>query len=416
MKNTDTATSRLLAAIFVQMLPATMVAPAIRPLIAMQHGGNESVMHAFMALNMAGAIVVALLVGRRLDRLGGPRRVFSALACADAVLLFLLVAPLSTPLILLLRTLEGGAHVGAATVLLTDAARRARAGGGGRAMGAAGAAIMAAVAIGHALGAPLVAVDPRLPFVAGAGLALAVSAASFAGHLPFTSEPKAPAQARSLVGLPLRRLSVPLSAAFVGRFSVGLTIVTFAVFAHDTHGLPDSTIGLLFALMTSAFAAFVYPAGRLADRVSGAAVFALGAVVYGLSLIALGQLPSTMLAAPMLAGGIGAALLFAPTLFYGARLAGPEGRGRAMSLVNAAGCLGMVLGPACAGLLSLGLRPALGSQDAHRAVLAVAGAVVLSWLVASGPWLVRQFDRELRRGGDEHTSCAKNASIRPAES
>ena len=51
--------TRLAVLIFVQMLPATLLTPAVRPLFAGLHGGAEGPMHAFMSLNMIGAAFIS---------------------------------------------------------------------------------------------------------------------------------------------------------------------------------------------------------------------------------------------------------------------------------------------------------------------------------------------------------------------
>src|SRR5689334_9882525 len=79
----------LVAAVFLQMLPATLLAPAIRPLFAEFHGGAEGPMHAFMSLNMLGAILTTPLVARLVSSANANRsaRWLMTLAGLDAVLL-----------------------------------------------------------------------------------------------------------------------------------------------------------------------------------------------------------------------------------------------------------------------------------------------------------------------------------------
>src|SRR5262249_41554005 len=74
---------RLAFLIFIQMLPATLLTPAIRPLFASVHGGAEGAMQAFMSVNMIGAALAAPFVGWVADR--GVRRgpLLAKLAAAD---------------------------------------------------------------------------------------------------------------------------------------------------------------------------------------------------------------------------------------------------------------------------------------------------------------------------------------------
>ncbi len=139
----------LIAAVFLQMLPATLLAPAIRPLFAQLHSGQEGPMHAFMSLNMLGAILTTPWIARVASSANPTvsARWLIALAGLDAALLVVVSMALPTPLVLVLRTLEGAAHLGAATLLLARAAAYKPLVGAGRAMGLAGGAVMLAIAV-----------------------------------------------------------------------------------------------------------------------------------------------------------------------------------------------------------------------------------------------------------------------------
>ena len=127
----------LIAAVFLQMLPATLLAPAIRPLFAQVHAGAEGPMHAFMSLNMLGGILITPLIARLASSGSAASlgRWVMLLAGLDALLLIAVSMPLATPLVLVLRTIEGAAHLGAASLLLARAAGYKPLVGAGRAMG-----------------------------------------------------------------------------------------------------------------------------------------------------------------------------------------------------------------------------------------------------------------------------------------
>lgn len=384
--------------IFAQMLPATLVAPAIRPLFASLHGGSETAMHAFMAVNMLGGVAAAPILGGLGDRHRHPFRLAGALAVFDALLLLSVALRLPTPVVLSLRAVEGAAHIGAATILIATAARMARAQGHGRAMGTAGTALMLAVALGSALGGLLLRVDPRAPFWAGSVLLLSVGVALARSGSPVARQAGAPRRRGALALLRDHpALLLPVTSAFVGRFTIGCLVVTFSLFAHRVHHLSDTAVGALFTLLTFPFALGVYPASRIGDRVPRAALLWAGAVVHATSMLALTRAPSAALAPLMVAMGLGCAMVFAATLCYAASSVALEHRASAMSLVNGASCLGMLLGPAAAGITSGVVARSAGAADGYRAVFALATASIAVWLLASTRTLLANARTELRR-------------------
>src|SRR5262249_15226989 len=280
------------------------------------------------------------------------------LSGADALLLLVLPLPLPTAAVLALRTVEGGAHVGSATLLI--AAMAARGSRGGRSMGLAGAAIMAAVALRSALGGLLLQRDPRAPSRAASVLA---AAAAIYGPRRCGADPHPESRPplRELLAV-ARTLAAPLGLAFAARFSIGCLIVTFALLVHARHGLDDSTVGLLFSSMLVPFAAATYPVARLGTRVPPAGILGGGAFLWAACLPALGWARTWALFPTMVAGGLASAFILAPILGYAA--AAPGGRAQAMALVNSASCLGMVLGPAAAGITIALLRRAHAAEDA----------------------------------------------------
>ncbi len=395
MTDTRTDLRRLVLLTFAQMLPATLVVPAIRPLFAALHADSEGAMHAFMSVNMMGAAVMAPLVALWADRSTHPYRILALLAAMDALLLFAVATAAPTPVILALRTLEGGAHVGAASILLAQASRIARDGGTGRTMGLAGAAITFAIVLGSAAGGVLVELDVRAPFWVGSAISATVAALVLSPRMP-SVRAAPPRQRRELLGLlrSCRALWVPVSAAFVGRFTIGCLVVTFALFAHRVHDLSDGAVGWLFALMTLPFAVATYPASRLADRVPSAAVIAVGAAAYAIALGVLGRVPAAGLPAVMVTAGVASGMIFAIVLYQTSRMAAPSDRTRAMALVNVAGCVGMVAGPIVAGIVSAVANRAGDPVAGYRTVFLVAAGSLVAWLVLAGRWLVARYRDE----------------------
>lgn len=378
-------------AAFAQMLPAMLLMPAVRPLFA-DRGAPESAMHAFMSLNMLGAALAAPWVARRIDRARSRRALLATLCVLDAVLIALMATPLPIAWILALRTLEGASHVGALSVLMTEAAARAQQRTRSSLMGAMGAGIMAAVAAGSALGALLVHYHWVLPFLLAAVLSLSVGAVASA-RMTSSQAPERPRRAdspRSSFG----DLWVPLGGAFVARFSVGCLVVTFALFAHRVHGLDDRTIGLLFSCMTVTFAALTYPATWLGRRSSTALVLLVGALAYALALALLPLSRPTLLWWAMVVGGAGSAGILGAILCYLGELP-KERRAQGMAWFNGLGCLGMLLGPAVAGIVSAALRSADDPSRPYRVVFQVAASSILLWVAVASSWLLSRTRSEV---------------------
>ncbi|WP_394829676.1 MFS transporter [Pendulispora albinea] len=390
--------------LFAQMLPATLVTPAIRPLFAMYHGGNEGAMHAFMAANMLGGAIGAPWLGRADDARGRGRALLVLIVILDAILLAAFALRIPTYPLLVLRTLEGAMHVGAASMLMGDAVARANT-DGGRVTGMAALSVVSAIACGSFLGGLLVSFDARLPFAAASFLALAVAATlgerASAAH---GSRPRA-----ATIRLILARepdLWMALGAAFVARFAIGCIVVTFALFAHRAHGYSDRTIGILFSLVTIPFALFAYPAGRMLDRVPRAAVLAGGALACAAVLVALGWVPRNGIGASLLLFGIGSSMIFVPVLSYATTFGLAEERATVMASIHGAGCLGMLLGPTAAGIVSASVQRATDPVTAYRAVFVVGGAAILVWLLVSAGVLIK-------RTRDEAAALQRHVATEP---
>jgi MFS family permease len=178
----------------------------------------------------------------------------------------------------------------------------------------------------------------------------------------------------------------------MARFTVGCVIVTFALFAHNVHGLSDGEVAALFTSLTVPFALATYPATRL--PVPRSLLLAGGVLLYAAGLAAVPVAPTAMLAPLMIVAGIASGAIFGATLAYAADL-GAAARGSAMALFNAAGCLGMVLGPMVAVITTAVVRASHGSATGYRVVFLVAAGSLLLWLVAAAGWLRQRVRLEI---------------------
>lgn len=364
--------------IFVQMLPVTLLIPTVRPLFA-DRGDGESVMHAFMSLNMLGAAIAAPLAGRFIDRGSLRRRAIFVLALLDALLILTFSASLPAPVLLVFRFIEGAAHISVLTMLMAEVTGRAREQNRPKLVGVAGAAIMGAVAVGSALGAAILSNGPGAVLLFGGLLSLTVALLA-----PSQMGEHVPAPRSSFLELfkTGRDLWVSVGAAFIARFAIGCLVVTFALYAHHEHGLADTEIGVLFSAMTITCFLATYPAARLADRWSPASVLSLGAGLYAVSLALLVFVSAGALYALMIAGGLGCAGIFSAALAHAAQRSSAQ-RGMVMALFNGAGCIGMLLGPPIAGMTAAFAKTAEDPTRGYEAALLVAAVSVAIWFLVS---------------------------------
>ncbi len=407
---------------FLVMLSAGLPMPAVRALYGGQRHFSEGVLHAFMSVNMLGAVVGAPLAAALSDRHRAHRAVCAGLALLDATLLLVCTLPLGAGAILAVRAVQGAASVGVLSLVLSwvgGGGRRLSRARGGRqasAIGAAGTGIMLGVALGPAAGGALLRLGAATPLHASAALACVVATMALAtpwrddGGRADTPVARAPgmrrdgdlvAQARRLARDP--HFAAPALLAFAERFTVGCFVVTFSLYAHGVRHLRDAQIGVHYSLFLLPFALATYPFasafGGARDRSfaagagSKSALMTAGGLLYGLSFLAFGVTQGAALMVSLVVAGVASAMVYGPSLgcvVHASEAGGGAARATTMALFHACGCLGMLLGPAVAGVASALLRHA-GASDGARfaAVFALAGTAQLAAVLASAPALRR---------------------------
>jgi len=375
-------TGGLVALPFLTMLASMIVVPSIRPMFAARGAGDGS-MQAFISLGMLGAVLGTPLIARIADRTARPRRLACALAAADALLIGACALSLPVAVVLVLRTLQGACNVGLLSILMVRAARDADGVSTRTGLGAAGAAVTFAVALGPALGGILGTLGWHVPFFAATALNLIVTVGvtRLGAHARRPEMASPPPRVIGSTGHPL--LSVPLVMAFIERFTVGCFIVSFAVYARETLGLTDRGASLRLTLFVAPFAMAMLPMWWIAARWSRATLLGVGAFAYGVSLLLLAVTRGASLDLSLIACGISSAMMYAPALSYAGAASPRGGATTTMGLFHAAGCLGMMLGPAVAGVVSATLRhQGYGPAVRYPAIFALAGTAQLVALIA----------------------------------
>jgi MFS family permease len=376
----------LAIAVFLIMMPVTMLVPVLKELLSDRLGASNFITHAFMSVNMIGALIAAPAIGRLSDRCGRKRIVIFG-AALNAVLLWAMGRTTDVTLMLVLRGIEGMSHIAVLTTLMAQASDWATPGRRGRAMGTIGACLMLGTAVGSPLGGVIGRHAPNAVFLWGGVISIVVA---IVGVLFIHDAARSPSGTTiGPVQLLKRRrgLAVPFAYAFIDRFCVGVIVSTFMLYLADTGRLDPAERGLLVALFMLPFAILCYPVGRLVDRVGAAWPLAGGSLLFGCVFATYGFVPVGWLAAVMVVSGVLSATMFAPNLTLCADLATEHDRGTVFAGFNAAGALGFICGPLFGGALS----SMLVQVDHHYAiVMAAAGATEVLCAALTLPWLLRQ--------------------------
>ncbi|HRP96426.1 MAG TPA: MFS transporter [Rhodocyclaceae bacterium] len=384
--------------IYLLMLPVTGMVPVLSELTQGRYPATGDVArHLFMSVNMIGALLAAPLAGLASDSLGRRVPIIAAAFVVNGLCLLLIAGDWGYGAMLALRFVEGCAHMTALSLLMTLGADHARQEGIGRAMGGVGAAVSLGVASGAPLGGWIGASSAvQVPWLGGwLMLALALIVPLVLRDAPVASERARP-QALLRALLANRMLAVPYVFAFVDRLTVGFIVSTFSLYLGTVLGFSAARIGLVMAAFLLPFSLLTYPAGLLCRHWDRLAMMIVGSVLYGVFLIALGVVPGAQIAWVMAAGGLVAALMYAPSLVLTAELAGAGQRASTLAGFNVAGSLGFALGPLLGGTLVALLR-ALGA-DPYLPVFVIVAALEIGVAIAMIPlWLRRRPPRGRER-------------------
>jgi len=383
------------ATLLLTMLPVTMLVPVLKELVADRFGASSFWTHAFMSVNMIGAIIAAPFGGILADRVRKRKLVLITALVADAALLSSMIWAPSLPMLLTIRFLEGSAHILALTAAMAIAADWATDRTRGRMMGVVGSSMMLGTAIGAPLGGHLGQTGPL--WVLKLGACVALTAAVFA----YFAVPEAPHRKRAdrkCGALKLvrrgRSLLVPYAYAFIDRFCVGLIVSTFVLYLADHFAMSPAERGGLLAMFLLPFALLCYPIGRLTDRVGRTLPMCLGSIGFGVVYALYGVFPASALPTVMVLSGILSAIMFAPNLAMCADLASSDERATAYAGFNVAGSLGFICGPLAGGLMLQLLSARLDELSAYQCAFVVGGLSEVLCAVVTLPFLIK-----LRRTG-----------------
>lgn len=348
--------------LYALMLPVTGMVPVLPDFTAQRFPGlGQFASHFFMSINMIGALIGAPIAGLLSDRIGRRRMLaVGALALNGCTLLGIAWAWRSADsyaVLLALRLVEGFAHMSALSLLMALAADQPGKAGLGARMGAVGASISLGVATGAPLGGVVGGIDPFWVPFGGGLLSLALAALGFGGLADGASSRPRMAAAEIVATLKGRRqLLIPLAFSFADRLTVGFIVSTLSLYLGLVLGFDAHRIGIAMAAFLIPFSVLTWPAGHLSRHWDPLLMMVVGSILYGVFLGVLGFVPAHRVVATMAAGGVIAALMYAPSLVLAAQYGGSDCRASALAAFNMAGSLGFAAGP----LVSSALLAAFG--------------------------------------------------------
>lgn len=337
--------------LYALMLPVTGMVPVLPDFTAQRFPGlGQFASHFFMSINMIGALIGAPIAGLLSDRIGRRRTLaVGALALNGCALLGIAWAWRnidSYAVLLALRLVEGFAHMSALSLLMAHAADQPGKAGLGARMGAVGASISLGVATGAPLGGVVGGIDPFWVPFGGGLLSLALAALGRGGLTDGAGSRARMATAEIVATLKGRRqLLIPLAFSFADRLTVGFIVSTLSLYLGLVLGFDARQIGIAMAAFLIPFSVLTWPAGHLSRHWDPLLMMVAGSILYGVFLAVLGFVPGHRVVATMAAGGVIAALMYAPSLVLAAQYGGSDCRASALAAFNMAGSLGFAAGP-----------------------------------------------------------------------
>ena len=333
-------------AMFLALVPVTLLVPGLDELVVVRHGGSETAAHAFMSVNMLAGMLAIPVLMRRLRVLGDLRLWLAGLFLVDAIAFMGMGSASSLSALFAFRALDGAVHLPAVTLLMV-AANRAAGEKRGASLGALASALMLGITVGSPLGGWLVERGPDAVYRAGTAIFVLAAITCLAAPVSDVTTDRP----RNRYRFQWRRAEswVPLGYAFMDRFSIGIFVSTFTLFLAREHQVDPTGRGWLVALFMIPFAALCYPVGRLAERVGWFPLLVGGNVAFGLVYGLYGVTPIAFLPASMVLSGVASAFIFAPSLLLVSDLV-RRGNGEGLfGIFQVAGSLGFLAGPIAGG-------------------------------------------------------------------
>ena len=364
-------------AMFLALVPVTLLVPGLDELVVARHGGSDSAAHAFMTVNLLAGMFAIPILMRRLRKIGELRWWLAVLFLLDAAAFVGMGRATTLGGLFAFRVLDGAVHLPAVTLLMVAANRHAG-DRRGASLGALASALMLGITVGSPLGGWLVQRGGSLVYLVGAAIFVLAALVALAAPSAVATA-TAPRNYRWQWRRP--ESWVPLGYAFLDRFSIGIFVSTFTLFLSREHQVDPAGRGWLVALFMIPFAALCYPVGRLAERAGWFPLLVGGNVAFGLVYGAYGITPLNLMPASMVLSGLASAFIFAPSLLLVSDLV-RRGHGEGLfGVFQVAGSLGFLAGPMVGGILVA--ITGTDGRPAYESIFALVGLAELGLALAS---------------------------------
>ncbi len=353
-QRTDWKQATLLALLgFASTFSTAVVFPNIGSFVRDRFLLSDTEASLFAVMYLVPHILFSFVWGAVSDRIGKRKALLIAGYIATASLHVLLPFAPSYPLLLALRFGEGAVGILGFSMVMTRAIELARRTNYGSVMGLMGAAISLGTTVAFPVGGALGARSMVLLCTVGAVILLLCAVTAWRLLPPDAHVTHARSLGDALAVLKRdRRIAVPYIFTFVDRFTVGFFAVTFPLYTGAVFNMTAAETGMVLAAYLIPFSLLTFPFGRISDRFGGLTLMLGASLLYGFATVLVGMVGRSMFIPVMVACGVLAAAMYAPTLWMMAQFAPEERRATAMGGFSAAGSIGFSLGPLVGALVS----------------------------------------------------------------
>lgn len=347
------------ALIFFTMLPVTMIVPVFKEIIKDRLGGNNLAVSYFMSIAMLGSFIFSPAAGYVSDRIRSRKWLISVFAVLDGLSLISLTFTRDLYVLQALRFAEGAFHIFVIGLLLALMADRendpnnTRFYRKGIILGTAGTLLTLGVGIGSPMGI-LGRKNPDLPFIIAGIIMIFIGIVSSVFLKDYESrfQKKVSLDTWKSAYRNNPLVVIPCIYNFIDRFTVGFFVSIFSLHLREDLHLNPGQTGIFLSLVLIPMSLCSYPFAVISRKTNPALWMMTGSVIYGAALGLAGFAENTkVLAVLLLVCGVGAGVMFVPSMMLVSRLVPQELNATAMTVYTGIGSVGFMLGPISAVLL-----------------------------------------------------------------